>query len=142
MSLLIGRHVYWTLANDADVAELTEGRIYPLAAEQGISGRAWCTFEVQTTEPEYTKDGLVCDNHLVTVNCVSPTYDEAIDLAEAVRRALDQNVVRYPEEGFGISDASLRGGVEDYDKDQGFVVTLTFDIESEPVTASEEDNTN
>ena len=138
MSLLVGRHVYWTLTNDAAVAEIVEGRVYPIAAEQGVSGRAWCTFAVQTTEPEYTKDGLVCDNHLVDVTCVAPTYDDVIELAECVRAALDQNIVRYVEDGFGISDATLRGAEEGYDQNQGFVVRLTFGLESEPVTADEE----
>ena len=128
MSLLLGLHVYHTLSNDAAVAEIVGERIYPHGAEDGVNDTSWVTFGCDLVDAQHTKDGPAYDRHEVTIKCVSPTYEGSLELAQAVREALEGVLPVY--EGWEVTDATLASGHESFDT-QRYCVELAFEMETE-----------
>ena len=128
MSLLLGLHVYSTLSSATAVTARVGDRIYPHGAEDGVNDTSWVTFGCDLVDAQYTKDGHAYDRHEVTIKCVSPTYEGALELAQAVRDALDGNLYEY--EGWKVTDSTLASGHESFDT-QRYCVELAFEMETE-----------
>ena len=128
MSLSIGRHIASALGKSSAVTDIVGNRIYPIIMPQGTA-YPFVQFETSTASPDYTKDGVAGDNHQIIVNCVAKTYWQSLELAEAVRSALELVTEEYDD--YSVDDCRLDGCEEDYINElDAFVSTLTFSAES------------
>lgn len=84
------RAVFDILTNDADVSNLVSDRIYPVLAPSGIGWPA-LIINVVATDPTEEKDGpSTLDTYRIQIDAWSQKYEEAADLSEKCRLALDR----------------------------------------------------
>lgn len=126
MSLLIGKHIYSVLTSDEDVNGIVQGRVFPLAIEEG-SERPFVVFNDINVTGEYTKDGWTGDTTQVAVMCVADTYESAADLAENVRITLELGKKQY--DGYAIGGAELKKSADTYENGV-YVIVLSFEFET------------
>lgn len=128
MSLSIGRHVSAKLKQNEELTAIVGTRIFPVIMPQGTAF-PFVEFETQTGNPEYTKDGVAGDYHTIVVNCVAKSYEQSLDMAEAVREALELEVDEY--DTFKVTDCRFDGCEDDYIPElDAFCATLTFSAET------------
>lgn len=126
MSLLIGKHIYNALTEDAFVNNIIEGRVFPLAIPEGAS-YPYVVFSDINVIGDYSKDGWISDTTQVTVMCVSDKYESAADLSENVRITLEQGEKEYG--GRTIGGAELKKSADAYENG-AYVVVLIFEFET------------
>ena len=80
-------------------------------------------FTRTSVNSEFSKDGIIKDLVTVEINCVTTTYLEGCNIANAVRNLLDCSW--YKSEELFISQIRLSNVVEAY-QDDAYVQTLTF----------------
>jgi len=128
MSLSIGKHIATALGNSTTLTAMVGNRIYPVIMPQGTA-YPFVEFETSTSSPDYTKDGVAGDNHSLTINCVSKSYEQCISMAEAVRKALELVEAEYDE--YDVTDCRLESCDDDYISEiDAFCATLTFSAET------------
>ena len=128
--MLVGKAIYEILSDDAPVGALIGNRIYPNVAMQG-SEFPFAVYQVTGDSPTDIKDGVSpLDENAISVMCFSQTYEEASDIADAVRPALDRVDGTY--EGVelqGIQYLSYNDDFDVKDDDDGvYVKSLNFRI--------------
>lgn len=132
-SLLIGKYIYYFLSNDANILSLVDkDNIFPLLANIKLDGQGnptdvtfpFITFERTSVRPIYSKILDVTDNEIeVTISCVTPDYDESIDIINAVRDCFESK--HYQDEVLSINNIRVDNVSEDYDLST-FMQTITF----------------
>jgi hypothetical protein len=86
----IGKSIYYILVNDTDVSALVGTRIFPNVAPQTTTF-PFIIYDVTGVSPNDTKEGpSTLDTNDVMISCYSETYDEASDLAQKIRVAMDR----------------------------------------------------
>lgn len=128
--MLVGIAIYSILRDDAPVGALIGNRIYPNVATRR-STFPFVVYQVTGDEPTDTKDGVsVLDENAILVMCFSKTYEEASNIADAVRTALDRVNGTYAGVVVqGIQYLSYDDDFDVKDADDGvFVKSLKFRI--------------
>lgn len=136
MALSVAKHVYKQLSGNASLTDIVGERIYPGNVD-GTPAFPFVVFDVETGEPDYTKDGDVTDHHTVTVYVLARHYmNELLPAAEAVRQALELQLASYPD--YEVTEATLGSAVNGWDETlQSQTYTLTFSLTTEtPVPVS------
>lgn len=107
-----------------EVLEHTGGgeRIYPVVATRGAdgSGRAWVAYRHTGTTDDGSKDGTALLRPRVELTVAASTMGEALDTADACRRAME------------VGDDRISYGMTGYDEDYNeamelYVATLTME---------------
>lgn len=128
MSILIGLHIKRTLEKDPDVAGFVGDRIFPIVMPQGVSTFPYICYDTNGQSGQRTKDGLVNDSASVSMGVIAKTYEDALVIANSVRKAFDGKRTKYNEfsvkcKGVSYNDEYL----SDFD---AFAVNLNFDFET------------
>ena len=88
--MTVGKAIYYLLTNSTDIAAIVSTRVFPEIAQQDAL-LPYVVYNVTNNEPSDTKaEPSELDTANVEVNCFSTSYTESIDLAVAVRAALDR----------------------------------------------------
>lgn len=122
-----------TLRDDAGVSAIVGGRVWPVVAEGGTGGTPYVWFEVSSGPSEYTKDGLAGDQHTVIVGCVAKQYEDAADLAQAVREALELNRAEYPDDHYRVTECEFENADDDWKDGIGYEITVTMSLATESI---------
>lgn len=124
-TLNIGKYVYNTLKNNADLVELLGGKkIYPLVADNNVK-YPFIIYKRLNLTSNGCKDGIYEDNVIVEVNIVSDKYDKSIEIANKVRETLEvQNVVY---EDMDINDTTINTATEDF-VENAYVQSIQFNL--------------
>ena len=124
MSLRIGKEIYTSLTA-APLTGGAEGRVHPVVFKTGAVEKPFVTYTCRAVAGP-TKDGDAYDTGEVAVSCLADTYEEAVELAVAVRRRMYRIANLFRE-------CALVGSEESYAIDaDAYVVVLTFSVRSVP----------
>ena len=126
MSLLIGKHIYKVLSDDADIKAIVGDKIFPIVVQEGTLF-PFIAFDGISVTGIYTKDGCIGDTTQLTINCIGQDFDTVATLAENVRLVLEQQSAEYGN--YSIGSGELMGGGFDYDG-QAFIAFLNFQFET------------
>lgn len=126
MSIIIGKAIYYLLANNADIISAVGEKIFPIAADDDAVN-PFIVFERKSVKPEYTKDGLLLDTCTVDVYVCDDNYTDCINIANNVRKALE--LKRGTFAGVNIFSSHLIASSENYGVDN-FLQSLTFEIKT------------
>lgn len=131
MALSVTKHIYKQLSESEALTSIVGDRIYPTNILHGAPAFPFVVFDTQTGAPEYDKDGIVTDNHTITVYIVAREYmTELLPAAEAVRSALELVTAEY--DTFSVISSMFEGGFDGWDEVlQSLAYTLTFSVETE-----------
>ena len=123
-SLLIGKYIRKFLTENQEVNSLTHGNIGPLVANENTTF-PFIVFSRSSLTPDYDKDGNYQDNIEVQIIAVSNDYTQVIDVANAVRKAIDRHT--YSDDTIDITSMRLSTAQEEY-VDDAYLQILTFSI--------------
>lgn len=128
MSILIGKFLVEKLRKNSEISKNIEDRIYPIVIPIG-STYPFIVYEDRGQGQDETKDGPVSDNVSCTVTVVAKTYNEAVTLGQAARKAIEGKMACYDE--FDVDECVLTTWAKEYD-DQlpAFTVSLNFEIKT------------
>lgn len=119
----IGKSIYSILSTDTDVTAIVGNRIAPLVQENGVN----FPFIVYTREEmrpsTSTKDGYVGDLVTFRIDSVSNSYNQAIDLADAIRHCLEKRQISAA--GLILQDVYMSGISESYDSET-YITQMRF----------------
>lgn len=122
-SLSAGLAVREILAGDEAVARFT-GRIFPVAADQAVL--PYILYRRAALDHDPSKGGQPgADTVLLELEVYTASYSEGVELAEAVRRALDYRQWESP--GLRMRGCTLTGSEEGWE-DDAYIQSLTFTI--------------
>lgn len=125
----VGKAIYYLLSNAQSVTDIAGTRIYPELAEQEAVA-PYTVYQIVSVNPDDTNDGpAVIDEVVVDVLCVAESYNEAADLATAVRASLDR--VRGTYNGVNVESIqydSTDSDVQDSPRRYEQTVTLTVRV--------------
>lgn len=128
MSLLISKHVYEKLSASEELKRLVEDRIYTISSKESTFF-PFVVYSRSSLTPNYTKDRHdTGDTVTVEVVTCSDKYLNSVEVAEAIRRALENKPGKY--EAFDVVSAKVIASVEDFISDT-FIQRLTFEFETE-----------
>lgn len=113
------------LLNDEKIKELVDSRIYPIIAPENTQGN-YIVYVRDEYSIDRTKTGIVFHNCIVFISCVSSSYDESQEIADAVFQCLDGKY-KINTEAHNINAIELVDSTEDYDGDV-YIQTLSFSI--------------
>lgn len=113
------------LLADEKIKELVDSRIYPIIAPEGTEG-SYIVYVRDEYSIDRTKVGIAYHNCIVFISCVSSSYDESQEIADAVFQALDGKY-KINTEQHNINAIELVDSTEDYDGDV-YIQTLSFSI--------------
>ena len=126
MSILLGLHIKRTLENDADVKSFVGGRIFPLAFPQGVDTFPFICYDMNGQQGAKTKDGLVNDSSSISLAVVSKNYEEALLLANSVRKAFEGKKSKYKE--FEAENIGVTYNDEYVESVDAYAVNMTLDF--------------
>lgn len=124
--LSAGELIKKALTTNDRVQSLT-ARIVPVVATDGATTR-YVVYRRTSLEqnPVKAKDGSYTG--VFEVSCYAEKYDDSVELAEAVKNALDGKKIESDEtDGINARSVTLSDAYEDYEAD-AFVQVLTFKI--------------
>ena len=125
----VGKAIYYLLSNAQSVTDIAGTRIYPELAEQEAVA-PYAVYQIVSVNPDDTNDGpAVIDEVVVDILCVAESYNEAADLATAVRASLDR--VRGTYNGVNVESIqydSTDSDVQDSPRRYEQTVTLTVRV--------------
>lgn len=125
----VGKAIYYLLSNAQSVTDIAGTRIYPELAEQEAVA-PYAVYQIVSVNPDDTNDGpAVIDEVAMDILCVAESYNEAADLASAVRSALDR--VRGTYNGVNVESIqydSTDSDVQDSPRRYEQTVTLTVRV--------------
>lgn len=125
----VGKAIYYLLSNAESVTNIAGTRIYPELAEQEAVA-PYAVYQIVSVNPDDTNDGpAVIDEVVVDILCVAESYNEAADLATAVRASLDR--VRGTYNGVNVESIqydSTDSDVQDSPRRYEQTVTLTVRV--------------
>jgi hypothetical protein len=128
MSILIGLHIKRTLERDAMVKKYIGTRVFPLAMAQGVETFPFVCYDTNGQAAQTTKDGPVNDVSSVSMAVISKGYEEALNIAEAVRKAFENKREDYPE--YLVECVGVTYNDEYVDALDAFAVNLQFDFKT------------
>jgi len=125
--MIVGKAIYYLLTNATDVTDVVSTRIYPEVAQQD-SDLPFIVYNVTNNEPTDTKpEPSKLDTAQVEVNIYAESYTEAIDLAVAVRAALDR--VKGTYNGVNVQSIQYQNEVIDFDEPQrAYNIGADYDV--------------
>ena len=121
-SLLLGKYIHKILSEDETISGYVGKKIFPIVVESGTK-YPFIVFTRTSINANFSKDGIIKDTVNVEINCVTDTYLEGCNIANAVRNLLDCSW--YKTEELFISQIRLTNVVEAY-QDDAYIQTLTF----------------
>lgn len=123
-SLSAGIIIRDILTKDTTVTELAT-KVFPVVTDTALT--PYVAYRRSRLEHNPTKAGQPgADTVQVDVNCYAATYEESVDLAEAVRAALDY--AKGAKDGLAMRSCTLADAEETYE-DDAFVQRLTFRVQ-------------
>ena len=125
--MIVGKAIYYLLTNATDVTDVVSTRIYPEVAQQD-SDLPFIVYNVTNNEPTDTKpEPSKLDTAQVEVNIYAESYTEAIDLAVAVRAALDR--VKGTYSGVNVQSIQYLNEIIDFDEPQrAYNISADYDV--------------
>lgn len=122
-SLSVGAIVRDILMNDADVSSRVT-KVFPVVTEK--ANLPYIAYRRSRTEHNPTKaKNPGADTVQLDLLCFTATYGDGIELAEAVRAALDYKQAE--KDGLVMRSCTFAGG-EEYYEDDAYVQELSFKI--------------
>lgn len=129
MSISIGIHVYQKLQTSDKVTQLVGDKSYPLSTKKQTTF-PFIVYKRAGLTPNETKDRYgTGDNVCVEVIVADSDYTNSINIAEAVRAALEHKRGEYAT--FSVTSATLLTCDEEF-IEETFIQRLTFSFETEP----------
>lgn len=129
MSLSIGAHIFESLSTSDALTRLVGAKIYPLSTKKHTTF-PFIIYKRTGLTPNDTKDRYGSgDNVGVEVIVADDDYTNSINIAEAVRAALEHKGGDY--DTFTVTDARLAACDEDF-IEETYIQRLTFSFETEP----------
>ena len=114
----VGLAIYNILKNDGAISSLVGTRIFPNVAPQTTSF-PFIIYQVTGVEPNDTKEAVsTLDVNSVMVSCYSETYNEASQIANRIRIALDR-ITASTYEGIQIQSSQFQSYNDLFDDDSG-----------------------
>lgn len=128
MSISINEHVHAKLLASGELSRLVDNRIYPISSK-GSTFFPFIVYSRSSLTPNYTKDWHDTGD-MVTVEIIaaSDNYLNSVEVAEAIRRALENKRGKY--EAFDVESAKVVASVEDFISDT-FIQRITFEFQTE-----------
>ena len=125
--MIVGKAIYHLLTNATDVTDIVSTRIYPEIAQQDAD-LPYIVYAIANNEPTDTKpEPSKLDTAQVEVNIYSDSYTEAIDLAVAVRAALDR--VKGTYNGVNVQSIQYQNEIIDFDEPQrAYNISADYDV--------------
>lgn len=125
--MIVGKAIYHLLTNATDVTDVVSTRIYPEIAQQDAD-LPYIVYNVANNEPTDTKrDVSQLDTAQVEVDIYSTSYSQCIDLAVAVRAALDR--VKGTYAGVDVQSIQYLNEVIDFDEPQrAYNINADYDV--------------
>lgn len=138
-SIKINRYIQYILEHDENVMSIVgnERKIFALQQPESIT-YPFIVYQRNSLYPQYTKDYEGWMNTCnVEIACVSNDYIQSLDLANAVRHAIewyrwkDSDIYIHP-----IKIDSINEYIVDSDNGQAYVQSITTNISIEPISSS------
>ena len=125
--MIVGKAIYHLLTNATDVTDIVNTRIYPEIAQQDAD-LPYIVYNVANNEPTDTKpEPSKLDTAQVEVNIYSDSYRVVIDLAVAVRAALDR--VKGTYAGVNVQSIQYLNEIIDFDEPQrAYNISADYDV--------------
>ncbi len=125
--MTVGKAIYYLLTNATDVTDVVSTRIYPEIAQQDAD-LPYIVYAIANNEPTDTKpEPSKLDTAQVEVNIYSDSYRVVIDLAVAVRAALDRVQGTYA--GVNVQSIQYLNEVIDFDEPQrAYNINADYDV--------------
>lgn len=128
MSISIGKHIYAKLGANEELKRLVEDKFFAISTKTSTTF-PFIAFKRSGLVPNYTKDRYATgDNVTVEIIVASNNYLESVDVAEAVRIALENKRGKY--DTFDVIDAKVASSDEDFIEDT-FIQRIVFSFETE-----------
>lgn len=122
-SISAGLLIYRLLSEHRGVASMAT-RIFPVAITADEAKMPFIVFRAVSQEPTETKPQKGFDSCQIAVDCVGSEYEEAVELAEFARAAIEDASCEL--EGLSLGLSTLSDREEFYD--DAFVERLVFTI--------------
>jgi len=123
---MIGKVIHKLLSEDTAINTVVGTKIFPLVMSYETT-RPSLLYVVDSVTPQYTKDGWAGDMCSFKVTSYADSYKEAIELAFAVRIALE--FATGDIEGVGVEKIYMRGREEYYQFDADvYIIRLNFEV--------------
>lgn len=119
--LSVLQSVYTLLKGSTELTNKVQDRMFPLIAKENTKS-PFIVYQRDSLEVNYCKDGVSNENATVTINIVSNSYTDSVDLAEIVRKSLELKRVD------DIKSIRLVSSSEDF-VDDSYLQQLTFEIQ-------------
>lgn len=113
------------LLADEKIKELVGTQVFPIIAPENTQGN-YIVYVRDEYSIDRIKTGIAFHNCIVFISCVSSSYDESQEIADAVFQCLDGKY-RINTEQHNINAIELVDSTEDYDGDV-YIQTLSFSI--------------
>jgi hypothetical protein len=125
--MTVGKAIFYLLDNSTDLTAIVGTRIYPEVAQQDAP-LPYVVYNISNNEPSDTKrEPSKLDTANIEVNCYSTSYTEVIDMAVAVRAALDRVTGTYS--GVNVQSIAYMNEVIDFDEGQrAYNVSSDYDV--------------
>ena len=122
-SLSAGAIIRDILIKDADVMAIAK-KVFPVVTDK--AALPYVAYRRSRLEHNPTKKGMPgADTVTMDVNCYAATYEQSVDLAEAVREALDY--AQGEKDGLAMRSCTLVDG-EEFWEDDAYIQGLTFAV--------------
>jgi hypothetical protein len=121
-SLSVGSIIYDILTKTAEISK-TVTAVFPIVSDNATL--PYIAYRRSGLEPSPVKNGHSADTVVIDVRCFAAHYSESVELAEAVRAALD--CVKAEKDGLIMRSCTLAGS-EEYFEGDAFVQELNFNI--------------
>lgn len=123
-SLSAGIIIRDILTKDADVRRIAT-KVFPVVTDKATL--PYVAYRRARLDHDPVKTGVPgADKAMIEINCYGKTYEQSIELAEAVRAALDN--VQAEKSGLAMRSCYLSDGEEFYE-DDAYVQGLTFSVQ-------------
>ncbi len=123
-SLSVGALIREVLTENEDVASITS-RVFPVVTDK--AELPYIFYRVNSFEAKPSKDRDGADTVSVEVTCCAESYAECVNLAEAVRGALDYTAYVSDDGNLRLRSCNL-DGYEQMWEDDAHVGVLTFTL--------------
>lgn len=121
-SLSVGNIVYEVLSGNADVMAIAS-KVFPVVTDN--AELPYVAYRRASLNQIPVKTGNGADSVVIEVHCYAATYEESVELAEAVRAALDH--AQAIREGLVLRSCTLTDAVELW-QDDAYVQALSFTL--------------
>lgn len=128
MSILIGLHIKSTLESNEEVKGVIGARVFPLAMAQGVETYPFICYDTNGQANQTTKDGPVNDAASASMAVISKSYEEALIIANKVRKAFEGRRAEYPD--FSVECVGLSYNDEYVEQLDAYAVNMSFDFKT------------